>query len=608
MMAFIRLKHILFIIFGLSSLPIYASVQYMEKFNQYRYWNTHLPPQTDPNLLQFLHQPGPLAHQLNEKWLLFLGEKQNWPALAQYYQPSNSTTLQCYAATAYWQTNQRDKAIRIATPLWLDGHNKPQACQAIFQSLVHDPQWRNQYWSKRISKALDEKELLLARQLLHHGSQIDQMAADNFWRIHTQPEYFVKLPSSPWRGEQTLYALKRMIELNRKNVMTYYHRAIGNSLLNHDQTQRLHAHMALYHFMRNDAQGHDWLTKVSSPYISTSLLEWQMRYNLLHQKWSTVETTIHRMAKPYTPEQTYWLAQAEKHLNQSELSKQHLRELAKQRNYYGFLASNELNIPPSFQENPRCTQTILPYEYHDLQQEIKQLYSTKTIGRAAGLLHDFMLELPSSEKCSLVHWVSDDLNWPTEAIVLSNEPGLINQLSVRFPTKYSDFIKHRAQQFHLDPAFVYAIIRQESAFHPQVVSPVGARGLMQMMPRTAKLITQNYHIPYRLDEELFTPYKNIEIGTQYLAHLSKLFGQHPLLIAAAYNAGPQAVYKWINLFPAPNVVTWIDTLPWKETRNYLKNIIAFQIIYQHRLGYHPSMKNLIKPFPVHSFRHDQKRF
>jgi len=129
-----------------------------------------------------------------------------------------------------------------------------------------------------------------------------------------------------------------------------------------------------------------------------------------------------------------------------------------------------------------------------------------------------------------------------------------------------------------------------------------------MMPRTAKLITQNYHIPYRLDEELFTPYKNIEIGTQYLAHLSKLFGQHPLLIAAAYNAGPQAVYRWINLFPAPNVVTWIDTLPWKETRNYLKNIVAFQIIYQHRLGYHPNMTNLIKPFPVQSFRHDQKRF
>ena len=601
-------KFILFSLFNLLSLPCFSSIQYMDKFNQYRYWNTHLPPQIDANLIQFLNQPGPLTHQLKEKWLLYLGEKQNWSALAQYYQPSHHIALQCYAANAYWQTNQREKAIRIATPLWLDGHNKPSACQSIFQNLCHNPQWRNQYWSKRISKALDEKELLLARQLLHHGHQVDIQAADNFWRVHTQPEYFVKLPASPWRGEQTLYALKRMIEQNRKNMMSYYQRAMGNNLLNHDQMQRLHAHMALYYFMRNDAQGNIWLAKVSSPYLNTTLLEWQMRYNLLHQNWSKVDNAIQRMPKPYTPEQTYWLAQAEKHLHQVEKSRQHLQQLAKQRHYYGFLASMELHISPSFQEKPKCSQTILPYEYHELQQEIKQLYQTKTIGRAAGLLHDFMLELPASEKCALVHWVSEDLNWPTEAIILSNEPELINQLSVRFPTKYSAFIKNRAHQFHLDPAFVYAIIRQESAFHPQVVSPVGARGLMQMMPRTAKLITQNYHIPYRLDEELFTPYKNIEIGTQYLAHLSKLFGQHPLLIAAAYNAGPQAVYKWINLFPSPNVITWIDTLPWKETRNYLKNIIAFQVIYQHRLGYRTDMQNMLKPFPVHSFRHDQKRF
>lgn len=602
------LKQLSILGIGLVSFHGHCNAIYMNKFNTYRYWATHLPPHENPELIAFIHQPGPLAQQLREKWLMFLGEKQNWPVLARYYQPSNSTTLQCYAANAYWKTGQQDRAIRIATPLWLDGHSKPNACNEIFHSLSQQPGWRQSYWSKRIIKALDQKELLLARQLLHRGDDTDKKAADNFWRVHGQPEYFTKLPASRWRGEQTLYALKRMIELNRKNVFHYYQLAELQHLLSFDQQQRFYAHMALYLFMRNDKQAQYWLSKVTPSYQHLSLLEWEMRYAILHRNWAVIVRAVDRMPKPHTPEQIYWLAQAKNHLHQKDQAKSELQQLAKLRNYYGFLASRELKIPPSFQENAPCHQTVLPYEYKELQNEIKHLYDTKTIGRAASLLHDFMLELPAQEKCALVHWVSDGLNWPTEAIVLSNEPELINQVSVRFPTKYAAFVKNRAQQFHLDPAFVYAIIRQESAFHPQVVSPVGARGLMQMMPRTARLITTNYRIPYRLDEELFTPYKNIEIGTQYLAHLSNLFGGHSLLVAAAYNAGPQAVNRWINLYPAPNVVTWIDTLPWKETRNYLKNIIAFQIIYQHRLGYRTSMDNMLKTFPKHAFKHDKKHF
>lgn len=591
------------------SFSCYSSVQYIQKFNTYQFWYTHLPPQYNPELVQFINQPGPLAKQLREKWLNFLGEKQNWSLFIQYYKPTPSVTLQCYAATAYWKLNLHPKAIQIATPLWLTSKSQPKACNDIFHTLNQNPQWHHQYWHKRITKALDAKELLLARQLLHHGTKSDQIAADNFWRIQTQPEYFLRLPNSSWKGEQTLYALRRMVELNRKNLMHYVHIAETQHLLNYDQKQRFYAHLALFLFMRDDPLAHVWVNKLNKSYLNPTLLEWEMRNAILHKNWSKIAFAVRQMQKPYTPEQNYWLSQAEKHLNQpGQNSTLRLKQIARERNYYGFLASRELHIPPSFQENASCHQVILPYEYQKLLSEIQRLYNTKTLGRAAQILNDFMLELPQQEKCALVHWVSNTLNWPTEAIVLSNQPSLINQISVRFPTKYVGFITHRAKQVHLDPAFVYAIIRQESAFHPQIVSPVGARGLMQMMPQTAKLITRNYKIPYRLDTELFTPFKNIEIGTQYLAHLSKLYGQHPLLMAAAYNAGPQTVNRWISHYPSNDIVAWIDTLPWKETRNYLKNIIAFQIIYQHRLGYKISMDNMLRKFPYSSFRHDQKRF
>jgi soluble lytic murein transglycosylase len=602
-------KIILTSIISIVSFSCFSSAQYIQKFNTYQYWYTHLPAQYNPELVRFLNQPGPLAKNLRNKWLNFLGEKQNWSLFVQYYKPTDSVILQCHAATAYWKLNLQPKAIQIATPLWLSGKSQPNACNYIFHALGQNPGWRHQYWNKRIHKALDGKELLLARQLLHHGSKTDQIAADNFWRIQTQPEYFVRLPHSAWKGEQTLYALRRMVELNRKTVQHYYQIAEAQHLLSYDQKQRFIAHLALYSFMRDEPQAIAWLARLNKSYRTPTLLEWEMRNAILHKQWAKVELAVRQMQKPYTPEQNYWLAQAEKHLktpgNNASLR---LRQIARERNYYGFLASRELHISPSFQENASCHQVILPYEYQNLLTEIHRLYNTKTLGRAAQMLNDFILELPQQEKCALVHWVSNTLNWPTEAIALSNQPSLINQISVRFPTKYAGFITSRAKLFHLDPAFVYAIIRQESAFHPQIVSPVGARGLMQMMPSTAKLITRNYRIPYRLDNELFTPYKNIEIGTQYLAHLSKLYGQHPLLVAAAYNAGPQNVNRWVNTYPSNDIIAWIDTLPWKETRNYVKNIIAFQVIYQHRLGYKISMDNMLKSFPINSFQHDRKRF
>ena len=596
------------IIFCCIALPCFASIQYLEKFNTYQYWYTHLPPQYNPNLVQFISQPGPLAQQLRNKWLNYLGEQKNWNLFSQYYRPTPSVTLQCYAATAYWKQNSRMNAIAIATPLWLSGHSQPSACNEIFHTLSQDPNWRQRYWRLRIIKAIDAHEMLLARQLLNRGNPQDKLASSQFWRLQNQPEYFVHIPQGPWKGEQTLYALKRMIELHRKSTSHDYQIASAKHWLNEDQKQRYIAHQALYAFMRDEPDALAWMMRVNKKYYNPTLLEWDMRHAILHQNWSRVAYAISQLPKPYEPEQQYWLAEAQSHLNLKAQSQASFRQLAKLRHYYGFLASRKLHLAPSFQENMSCHATILPYEYKPLLQEIHRLYHTNTLGRAAQMLNDFILELPQSEKCALVHWVLDTLNWPTEAIALSNQPALFNQISVRFPTKYAQFVKNRAHQVKLDPAFVYAIIRQESAFHPTIVSPVGARGLMQMMPKTAQLITRNYRIPYRLDAELFTPYKNIEIGTQYLSHLSHLFGHHPLLVAAAYNAGPQAVNRWIKQYPSQNIEAWIDTLPWKETRNYLKNIITFQTIYQHRLGIRPNMENMLRRFPRHAFQHDRRHF
>ncbi|NDH08946.1 MAG: lytic murein transglycosylase [Gammaproteobacteria bacterium] len=592
-----RLGFISFIVLC-SEVWAFSPNAYLEKFEQYRYWSSHIPPQYQPQLAAFIQQPGPLATRLRDKWLGYLGEKQNWPLLAQYWRPSNSTTINCYAAYAYWQQHQRHKAMQIATPIWLQPFSQAKACELIFHELTHEPQWRSKYWAKRIKLALDDRQILLARQLLAHGNSLDQKAAEGFWKIHAFPEAYQRLAHGPWYGEQVLYALKQMIILKRRNanIEKHYLNAVKYAYLNHDQQQRFTAFMTLYLAMRNDAKNQYWFNLLEPRYYNPSLLEWQMRYALLHQQWQKLKTAILRLPRPYTPEMRYWLAKAEQHIGQHESANRRLKLLAKERHYYGFLASQELKMSLAFQAQAPCTNHQLLIPYQKLLSEIRQAYQQKYLGKAHGLLVDFISELPKNQQCTLVDWVEKSLNWPNEAIYLSNQPHLFNQVDLRFPVNHYAQINLQAKYNQLNPAFIYAVIRQESAFHPEIVSPVGAKGLMQLMPRTANLISKRYNISYHQEKELFNPNKNIQLGSKYLADLSKTL-QHPLLVAAAYNAGPQAVHHWLKQYPAPDIVTWIDTLPWKETRNYLKNIVAFHAIYEYRLHQQISLQHILKPLP-----------
>jgi soluble lytic murein transglycosylase len=119
---------------------------------------------------------------------------------------------------------------------------------------------------------------------------------------------------------------------------------------------------------------------------------------------------------------------------------------------------------------------------------------------------------------------------------------------------------------------------------------------MQLMPATAKSVSQQEKINYSDKSQLFSTQKNINIGAAYLKQLTKRFHNHPILIVAAYNAGPRQVVYWLKNHPPVEMDIWIETLPWQETRNYLKNVIAFYAVYQFRLQETPDLSPFMKHF------------
>jgi soluble lytic murein transglycosylase len=211
------------------------------------------------------------------------------------------------------------------------------------------------------------------------------------------------------------------------------------------------------------------------------------------------------------------------------------------------------------------------------------------------MLNDFISELPKDEASALVYWVDSDLRWHGKSVYLSNNETLNNQLALRFPLAYQETVKRYASQYSIAPEFVYAIIRQESGFREDAVSTAGARGLMQVMPYTARVVSKADKIPYSDQNQLFLFQKNINIGVAYLQQLAKRFSNHPVLVAAAYNAGPKQVVYWLKTHPPKEIDLWIETLPWQETRNYLKNVMAFYVVYQYRLNQKPNLSAFLTP-------------
>jgi soluble lytic murein transglycosylase len=160
-----------------------------------------------------------------------------------------------------------------------------------------------------------------------------------------------------------------------------------------------------------------------------------------------------------------------------------------------------------------------------------------------------------------------------------------DDLQVRFPIVYKEHVTKAAQQTSVNPLFIFAVTRQESAFVHDAKSPAGAVGLMQLLPATAKQTAQKNGLSFT-PQDLIMPEKNIALGSRYLDHLLGVFDGNRILAAAAYNAGPTRVKKWLNKDKGAQLPydVWIETIPYKETRGYVQNVLSFSVIYAYRLG------------------------
>jgi soluble lytic murein transglycosylase len=287
----------------------------------------------------------------------------------------------------------------------------------------------------------------------------------------------------------------------------------------------------------------------------------------------------------------YWLAVAE-HQRDEEKGRAGLRRLVDEvpLSYYGLMAAGRLGIEATLERSfvgkrngPTAQRSSVRAEWlieggfpAQASDELESWLRGSRLKRedrvtAASQLHRV------GNHFRAVRLVVDGFGGALEQGI---DPEWSEVWRLAWPRPYADLVQEAAREFDFDPALVYAVMREESTYRPKVESPVGARGLMQIIPPTADRIAQALGAAPFDAENLFQASTNVRFGTYYLKDLLRRFGGSEPLAIAAYNAGPEIVGRWVKRDEPFAADAFVDSVPYGETRRYLRKVLTSYHIYK----------------------------
>lgn len=288
----------------------------------------------------------------------------------------------------------------------------------------------------------------------------------------------------------------------------------------------------------------------------------------------------------------YWIARTfEIKKNTVEAFNWYKKAAEKITTIYGQQAAKKINILPDLPIEQRPTEEQLnKIRKQELFQVIKILQGNGIDSLIDTFLIRYFTDLKLSEDMIAASYLlAEDLNRPDLAVSMSRRARMMGT----YVTDLGYPILNTNHDSRLEHALVLSIIRQESNFSTNAISPVGARGLMQVMPATAKLVAKKKKKKMLSVQMLNNnPEFNVEVGSTYLADLVKKFNGSYIMAIAAYNAGPNNVKKWVRNFGKPgedlDSIDWIEMIPFNETRNYVQRVLENLHIYRRLFNVKPS--------------------
>ncbi len=560
----------------------------------------------DEEIQNFLvqYEDMPFAERVRGEWLKKLAKDENWAPFFDEYAKfrRDDTAVYCYAMQGHLQLADSDVSTKIKT-LWLTTSDLPSSCNPLFDAMQASGVLTAEDIWLRIRMALFEGKLGLAKSIvtrLPDASDVNLKLLDNAYQspqslLENKPiivktggkKNTVNLSASfktRYGIEVNLYAIDRLARTNVDTAVAVFER-LADKLS--DDNQAVAWGRIAYHAARaHHPKALEYYALAKGVVLDKEQLAWKVRAGLRVADWKAVQDATSAMRTPQAEEGAwrYWKARALKELNQQVEANAIFGPLSKERHYYGWLAAEELE---SVMGN-----VIEQYTVSDI--EVTAIASHPAIKRALELQD---MDMRWEAKAEWV-WATrgfDDKQllaaaeyaarqkWYDIAITTAENTKHLHDFNLRYPTPYRDLFRAAARNENIDEAWIYGLTRQESRFMHYAKSGVGAAGLMQIMPATAKWAAKRMGLTSYSQDKIHDLPTNVGIGTYYMRYALEQMDGQAVMATAAYNAGPSRAKRWVASEPLEAAV-YIETIPFAETRNYVQKVMANAQMYAPRLG------------------------
>ncbi|MDN6179521.1 MAG: transglycosylase SLT domain-containing protein [Halomonas subglaciescola] len=509
------------------------------------------------------------------------------------------TARQCYYYTALLDSDAQT-AQQGGKALWLAGQSRPSACDPLFSRLksrgVIDD---NAIWERAMlawqagENRLMDYLLEMLDERWHTAIATVEDSRDDRTRLRRAPSCLG--PNCAATDGFYRAAMERLTRRATDDALATWQAIASDLTITPEARRTIEEELAFYALVRETPGALSWVDGVLPTLDSERLRELRVRRALADRDWRGVEHWIAQMpaVEQENSRWQYWLARAHGQLGDDGAAQEHYQRAATERDFYGFAAADRLDQPYSL--------NVKRYGFDAASRE--RIAGLPTVKRTEALIRIGEPGLANSEWLNAVRQASPERaqaladyaahkarashqpggthqSWPARLVQTTIAGEMWDALEWRFPEAYRDDFEQFGQESGVDPYLLMAISRRESAYNPNARSPVGALGLMQLMPGTAADVSRSLGLPAPGRYGVLEPALNIRLGSAYFRETQRRYQDNRLAATAAYNAGPGRVNRWLGEHRAEAFDLFIERIPFRETRHYVQAVLAYRVIFK----------------------------
>ncbi len=534
------------------------------------------------------HQSFPFSNRIRATYLDALIKQGDWQTLYQYQ--TTEPRMEKYRCSYYYaqlKNGKESEAFEGAAQLWLSGNSISDNCEPLFAE-----------WQKA---GLRTDDLVLRRMLLSFErnsntllnylakmtrSEQSKIQAKELKYLSRNPKYVVefsqKVLVSEFNRKKAEIAIKKLARKDVELAQRSLEPVLAAQAFPVEQAQKLSDFVAVRLIETKKTHLAIWRDEVLKKSSNVSAIEQRIRLAIRQADWPIIPMWI-----TYLPESErdsmrwqYWLGRSELALGATADGIARLQALLGKRNFYSVAAAKSLDQPVTYQVIRSETSTTILKPYQSSLLRISELIEMEKIAAAKSEWNWLLWQVNKNEQEALAVYAANK-NWHHLTVKATIKAKMWDNTALRFPIAHQWWFNFYGDKHNVDPITLMSVARQESALDVQARSPVGARGIMQIMPTTAKYTARKYKLSYKGAGDLYDVGKNIEIGSRYLNSLLVQYNDNRIYAFAAYNAGPHRVKTWRKRSDENlDVFAFIESIPFRETRGYVQNILMFESYYR----------------------------